>query len=105
MRIAAGGRTLTYSGDTAPNPALARAARDADVFLCEATWTDDQRGMMGPVHMSAGETGEAAAAAGCARLVLTHIWPSNDRHVIREQAAERFRGTIDLALETRTMTI
>ncbi|MFN2614181.1 MAG: MBL fold metallo-hydrolase [Actinomycetota bacterium] len=105
MRITAGGRVLTYSGDTAANPHLARAAREAHVFLCESTWTNDQKGLMGPVHLSAGETGDAAAAAGCERLLITHIWPTNDRNTIKEQAAERFLGTIDLALETRTITI
>jgi ribonuclease BN (tRNA processing enzyme) len=37
MRVAAGGRTLAYSGDSAPSEALVEVARDADLFLCEAT--------------------------------------------------------------------
>jgi ribonuclease BN (tRNA processing enzyme) len=37
MRVANGTRTLAYSGDSGPSPALAELARDADLFVCEAT--------------------------------------------------------------------
>ena len=37
LRVTDGERTLAYSGDSAPSPALAEVARDADLFLCEAT--------------------------------------------------------------------
>ena len=34
------GRVLVYSGDTGPCPSLTELARDADLFLCEASFTD-----------------------------------------------------------------
>lgn len=105
MRIAAGGRTLCYSGDTGPNTALAEAAAEADAFICEASWLDEQKGIMGPIHMTAGETGEAAARADCGRLIVTHVWPSNDLSRIREQAAAHFDGPIDLAVDLKTVTV
>ena len=37
FRIEHDGSVLAYSGDTAPTPALEELARDADVFICEAT--------------------------------------------------------------------
>jgi ribonuclease BN (tRNA processing enzyme) len=33
------------------------------------------------------------------KLVLTHIWPTLDREVSRQQAAEEFAGPIDVAVE------
>ena len=38
MRIRAGGQVLAYSGDTAATPHLVALARDADMFLCEASF-------------------------------------------------------------------
>lgn len=104
-RITADGRTLCYSGDTGPNPHLARAAAGADLFLCEASWLEEHRGLMAPIHLTAGEAGEAARAAGVGRLILTHIWPENDLARVREEAAATYGGDIELAIETETTTI
>jgi ribonuclease BN (tRNA processing enzyme) len=70
LRIEHDGAVLAYSGDTGPTPALETLARDADVFLCEATLTEpdgDPR-----VHLTDAEARAAAAAAGARRLLLTH---------------------------------
>ena len=45
------------------------------------------------------EAGEAAAAAGARRLMLTHFWPGNDRDRARAAAAEGFPGEILVADE------
>ncbi len=65
-------RLVAYSGDSGPCDPLAELARDADLFLCEATLErgeleGDDRG-----HLDPHEVATAAAAGGAARLVLTH---------------------------------
>lgn len=71
MRVTDGEHTVAYTGDTAPTPNLTELARDADVFLCEATLAKsepgDDRG-----HLSADEAVEAARAAGAHRLLVIH---------------------------------
>jgi ribonuclease BN (tRNA processing enzyme) len=66
-----GHATVAYSGDTAPTPGLAELARDADLFLCEATLAEpepaDDRG-----HLSADEAVAAFEASGAKRLVVIH---------------------------------
>lgn len=99
-RISAGGATLCFSGDTGPNDDLARAARDADLFLCEASWLEKDEGLMEPIHLRATQAGAAASQAGAGRLALTHIWPHNDYEEARNQAAENFSGPIDVAAHT-----
>jgi len=72
FRVSAGGVTVAYSGDTAPSERLADLARDADLFVCEATLA---RGVAdGPPrgHLSAEEAVEAFDASGARRLLLTH---------------------------------
>lgn len=105
MRLSADGKVLCFSGDTGPNENLAVAARDADLFLCESSWTNEQKGIMEPIHLTASEAGEAARAAGADRLMLTHIWPENDRGVIREQAGAIFDGPMTFAVETGSVTV
>lgn len=72
LRVSGQGRVLTYSGDSAPGPALARAADGADLFLCEATLGDDAYDGDLRGHLSAREAIELAAAADVGRLVLVH---------------------------------
>ncbi|HEX9712175.1 MAG TPA: MBL fold metallo-hydrolase [Actinomycetota bacterium] len=105
LRITAGGRTLCYSGDTGPNPALAGAAQGADLFLCEASWIEAQRGIMGPIHLTAQEAGQAGREAGVGRLMLTHIWPDNDLEVVRRETSSMFEGALSFAVETEAVTV
>jgi ribonuclease BN (tRNA processing enzyme) len=98
-RIQAGGKTFCYSGDTGPNPDLARAAQGADLFLCEASWLEKDIGLMPPIHLTASEAGDAAHHAGVGHLMLTHVWPVNALSQVREEAATNFDGTIEFARE------
>jgi ribonuclease BN (tRNA processing enzyme) len=75
------GRRLVYAGDTGPNDALVRTARDADLFVCEATLTsaaddDERRG-----HVTADEALDMAAAAHARRALLVH-YPSARRRAL-----------------------
>jgi ribonuclease BN (tRNA processing enzyme) len=71
LRVSDGHATLAYSGDSAPADALEELARDADLFLCEATLGHGvENGNRG--HLAADEAVAAARGAGAKRLVLTH---------------------------------
>jgi ribonuclease BN (tRNA processing enzyme) len=72
FRVTNGRSTLAYSGDSAPSDRLVAAARDADLFLCEATL--DQAAADGDLrgHLTLDEAVEAADAAGVGGLVVTH---------------------------------
>jgi ribonuclease BN (tRNA processing enzyme) len=98
VRIEAGGKVLCYTGDTGTHPALARAAAEADLFLCEASWLEREDSIPEPIHLRAREAGEIATRAGAKRLVLTHIWPHNDMNLVREQAAGAYDGPLELVL-------
>jgi ribonuclease BN (tRNA processing enzyme) len=70
LRVTDGRRTVAYSGDTAPTPRLADLARDADVFLCEATLSDPEPAERG--HLTSNEATAAFEASGARRLVVIH---------------------------------
>jgi ribonuclease BN (tRNA processing enzyme) len=72
LRITDGTSTLAYSGDSAPSDVLADVARDADLFLCEATLADDDADAVPRGHLSVGEAVAAFDASGARRLLLTH---------------------------------
>lgn len=95
-RFEYGGRTLVYSGDTGPCPALTELARSADVFLCEAGFPDVP-GLPPDLHLCGRQAGEHAAAAGVGRLVLTHMDPDEDPAPNLAGAQKAFPGPVTLA--------
>jgi ribonuclease BN (tRNA processing enzyme) len=102
-RIAAGGVTLAYSGDAGPASNLSELARDADLFLCEATYQESNT--MFPFHLSARQAGEHAAKAGAKRLMLTHIVPTLDPAVSIAEASQVFDGPVSTADEGSVVEI
>ena len=63
---------IGYSGDSGPSASLETIARNADLFVCEATLLapNPEGGTRG--HLSAQEANEAFEASGAKRLLLTH---------------------------------
>jgi len=97
FRVEYGGRVVAYSGDTGASAALVELARDADLFLCEASFLD-QPGLPADLHLTAREAGEHAARAGARKLILTHLVPWNDREMsLAEAKATGYEGEIELA--------
>ncbi|NSC21917.1 MBL fold metallo-hydrolase [Streptomyces albus subsp. chlorinus] len=90
------GKVLTYSGDTGACPNLERAARGADLFLCEASFTDGKEQIPG-LHLNGREAGEVAARAGVSRLVLTHVPPWTDPQINLRDAKGAFDGPVEMA--------
>jgi ribonuclease BN (tRNA processing enzyme) len=72
FRCSSNGKTLAYSGDSGPCAELAELARDADLFLCEATLLapNPEGGTRG--HLAADEALESFRESGAKRLLLTH---------------------------------
>jgi ribonuclease BN (tRNA processing enzyme) len=72
FRAAHDGTTLAYSGDSGPSEALPELARDADLFVCEATLLSPrpEGGVRG--HLSADEAVAAFTDSHAKRLLLTH---------------------------------
>ena len=103
FRMSADGAVFAYTGDTGPTRRVGELARDANLFLTEATWQD--RDDLLPFHLSSRQAAIQAREAGVGRLVLTHIWPTLDKEVSRGQAAEEYGGPIDLATEGASIEV
>jgi ribonuclease BN (tRNA processing enzyme) len=72
FRLTADGRTIAYSGDSGPSERLPELARDADLFVCEATLRHGDDDGLPRGHLSVDEALAAAEASGARRVLLTH---------------------------------
>jgi ribonuclease BN (tRNA processing enzyme) len=97
MRISAGGRTVSYSADTAPCDSLVGIAKDAEMLLCEASYHDGEDNPP-DIHLTGSQAGEAASRAGVGRLVLTHLVPWGDPERSLAEAATTWSGPLERAL-------
>ena len=96
IAVEAGGARVAYGADSRPAPELVEFARDADLFLVEATLPrPEPEGARG--HLTPAEAGEAGRAANAKRLVLTHISDELDLDEARSLAAGSFGGAVEVA--------
>ena len=93
FKVARGGASIVFSGDTIKCPSLVEASRGADVLVCEAFNYElmDRRiallrnmnqplaaGLLSDArdyHIQPKEAAEVAAEAGVKRLIITHLIP------------------------------
>lgn len=107
-RVDSAGMSVVFSGDTRFNPELVKVSQDARLLIHEAFRTDaeseyaDSHG-----HSTAGDAGRAAAQAGVAELVITHIdsgFDSNTQPLL-DDAQKHFKGPISAATDLLQITI
>ena len=83
------GRVQCYSGDTNTCDTLKLFVKQADLFLCDACFTDALWQENLP-HLSASKAAEAARAAGVKRLMLTHFRPDISKETLLNEAEKVF---------------
>jgi len=91
------GRKLVYPGDTRPSPRVIEMAHGADLFVHEATFTEEERERAHETgHSTAKQAAEMARMARVRRLVLTHISARYSREApeVLEEASAVFPDTI-----------
>lgn len=98
VRVEANGRSVVYTGDGGPDPALVELARGADALIAEATHLEVVA-VDGARHLStAREAARQAAEAGVGRLVLTHLWPGSQPQEFLDAAAVEYGGPTCVAV-------
>jgi ribonuclease BN (tRNA processing enzyme) len=69
LRVRVGDKVIAYSGDATWSDDLARVAKGADLFICDATFFDRDD----PSHISYRTLMSHRAQLDCKRIVLTHL--------------------------------
>ena len=75
VRVATEGRSLGYTGDTGPDPALGPFFRGVDLLVSECGYPDPPPS---PSHLSPSSVAAMARSARPRVLVLTHLYPPLD---------------------------
>jgi ribonuclease BN (tRNA processing enzyme) len=103
VRVAADSRIFAYSSDSGMSTQLEELAREADLFLCEATFLYEEARAV-THHMSALEAGEVAKKSGVKKLLLTHLSDPVRESIYCEEAKKFFKNTrVSHMLESYTI--
>jgi ribonuclease BN (tRNA processing enzyme) len=93
LKIAVGGKTIVFSGDSGWNEELATLARGADLFLCECTYYESKHLTF---HLNYPELVANRDKFQVGRMVLTHL----GREVLSHQSDGKLNGAnVELAFD------
>ena len=100
FRVVRADSVVVIAVDTRPSPGVVENARGADLLVHDTYGQEgaaERAHTMG--HSTAAEAGEAARAAGVARLILTHIRSSHfvDPEALVAEAGSTFNGPVKAA--------
>lgn len=102
VRVDSSGKSLVYTGDTAPSADVVDLSRGSDLLVCEATLVDET---VPGIHCSAEDAGAMAKDAEVGALLLTHLRPDQDREEAIAAAGREFGGPIAVAEAGLTRSI
>jgi ribonuclease BN (tRNA processing enzyme) len=91
-----GSVSVTFSGDSGENPALAELARGTELFVCECSFPAERAVAR---HLTPEGAARLAQTAGARRLVLTHFYPGLEPEAARKSASGLFSGSIEVAFD------
>jgi ribonuclease BN (tRNA processing enzyme) len=107
-RVESDGIAIVFSGDTKFSPSLPEWARGARLLIHEALSTERERERTyRRGHSTAAEAGRAAALAGAAELIITHIDSPFHDHTqpLLDEARRHFDGPVSVARDLDQMLI
>lgn len=102
-RVEVNGVVVAYTADSGTSSQLVSLARDADLLIADCSWLERQRPLPSGVHMTGAEAGGCASLAGAARLLVTHVFPTNDPEDVAAEAAQAFEGEIRIATDLQEL--
>jgi len=101
--------TLAFTADTGPTDAVLALARDADLLVHDACYSEtlNPERAGGKVHATAAEAARHAERAGARHLALVHVDAAaiegGQRDIYLSEAAACFKGRVSLPAATHTL--
>jgi ribonuclease Z len=100
------GRKIVYSGDTRPCESILNFAKDADLLIYEATFSDDYEELAHEnMHSTPTQGAKIAKKAGVKKLLLTHISPRFDDMAVFLNNAKKIFPETEVANDLLTLKI
>ena len=103
VRLESDGTVIAYSGDSTNDDVLVTTAKDADIFICEASAQVGKDSDAG--HLNPADAAQTAHKAGARQLVITH-YSGHDSvdDILKAARTSDFTGELSVANDLDTLT-
>lgn len=107
FRLKIGKKVLAYSGDTGFCPGIKKIAKNADIFICEASAKiGSVKSAYGYGHLTPYAAGQIAKAAHVKKLVLIHYYGIDSKQaMLKDCQSSGFCGKIIIAKDFEKITL
>ncbi len=104
-RIDSKGRSVLYSGDTAPSDGLVKLGKNVDVAILECSYPDE-KALKGS-HLVPATAGKLAQEMKAKKLYLTHLYPACEgrEHEMIEEVKRHFDGEVFIAEDSMKVKV
>lgn len=103
LRLESADKVLAYSGDSTISEGIKSSAREAELFLCEASSRVGQESDDG--HLSPSDVGKLATELGVGQVVVTHYSGFDPIADIEQAVTSNFSGQVSIAQDLSSYTI
>lgn len=91
LRFESDGKIFVFSGDTVKDSGVEKASKNADLFICDASYV---KGKASPAHIDTLEIGDIARTSVVKKVVLTHFYPNTEGIDMVGEVHEVFSGEV-----------
>ena len=90
-RFIIGSKVIVFSGDSALCPGIKKACKNADFFLCDASYA---KGKGNEAHMDTHQIGTISQKGKVKKVILSHFYPQTDDIDLISEVKEKFSGEV-----------
>lgn len=102
LRFEINGKVFAFSGDCIKCKGLEDASKQADLFICDSSYS---KGNSNLAHLDTYEVGEVAENSKVKKLVLSHIYPKSEQADLVSEVKEKYSGEVILGQDLTEMEI
>jgi len=84
-------KVIAFSGDSTKCFGLEKSCRNADIFICDASYSKKQNN---GAHIDTSQIGKMSSKCGVKQVVLSHLYPRTDNIDLIEEVKEFFSGKV-----------
>jgi ribonuclease BN (tRNA processing enzyme) len=91
LRFELSNKVFVFSGDSVKCKGLKDASKQADLFICDSSYS---KGNSNLAHLDTYEIGEIAKNSKVKKIVLTHIYPKSENIDLVSEVKEKYSGQV-----------
>jgi len=91
LRFEFNNKSIVFSGDCVKCDGLKKAAKNTNIFICDASYSKNKPG---PAHLDTNDIGEISQSSQVKKVVLSHFYPDTKNIDLIGEVKEKYNGEV-----------